>query len=783
MSDTDSVSGDVNKPVDNDYSVAQNNLQEEKQQAPANDTPLNISDVLGENTEDSAMESAGDSAVAEGAEDSGKTDNLNNEKNKNENPEDTVADQQAETVENNNDNDITPTASTQDVAVAQGDEQADNAQEDKDDDGAGFGDLGLTPEVLDAVRAVGFTSPSPIQEQTIPLLMAGEDVVGLAQTGTGKTAAFALPILSRLNLKSRKPQALVLAPTRELALQVAESFEDFAEKMGGVNILPIYGGQPYGAQLSGLRRGAHVVVGTPGRVIDHLQKGSLDISELRFMVLDEADEMLNMGFQEDVERILEDTPEEKQVALFSATMPSAIRHLSKRYLNEPQEVTVKSTQRTAENIEQDYLIVHHREKLDALTRILEVTDFDAMIMFVRTKNDTEELAERLRARGFEAAAINGDIAQAQRERTVDQLKDGRLDILVATDVAARGLDVERITHVFNYDIPRDTESYVHRIGRTGRAGRSGRAVLFVTPRERRMLKSIERATKSRLNEIELPSVDQVNEARKAKFNRELTKNLEDPQVSVFRELVTTYAEENGVTLEDIAAALAAGAQGGEKFLMEEAPRREHKRRSDDRYGDADRRGGGAYRSFKERFNKPAPRFTDRNGNEMEVYRLSVGHRQRVRPGAIVGALANEGGLNSRDFGRISIFSEHSLVELPADLPKQVFEALDQTRVSGQLINIEPDPGAPKGRPGSHRGNRRDRDDRRGGYRDDRGRGDRRGGGRFDRDRDRGGRGRGRGHHNRFEDSRGDRRGGGRHRDDRGFEGRGGRGDKRRGGRY
>src|SRR5699024_6992999 len=493
MSDTDSVSGDVNKPVDNDYSVAQNNLQEEKQQAPTNDTPLYISDVLGENTEDSAMESAGDSAVAEGAEDSGKTDNLNNEKNKNENPEDTVADQQAETVEKNND--TTPTASSQDDVVAQ-----DNEQENKDDDGAGFGELGLSPEVFDAVRAVGFTKPSPIQEQTIPLLMAGEDVVGRAQTGTGKTAAFALPILSRLNLKSRKPQALVLAPTRELALQVAESFEDFAEKMGGVNILPIYGGQPYGAQLSGRRRGADVVVGTPGRVIDHLQKGSLDSSELRVMVLDEADEMLNMGFQEDVERILEDTPEDKQVALFSATMPSAIRHLSKRYLNEPQEVTVKSTQRTAENIEQDYLIVHHREKLDALTRILEVTDFDAMIMFVRTKNDTEELAERLHARGYEAAAINGDIAQAQRERTVDQLKDGRLDILVATDVAARGLDVERITHVFNYDIPRDTESYVHRIGRTGRAGRSGRAVLFVTPRERRMLKSIERATKSRLNE-------------------------------------------------------------------------------------------------------------------------------------------------------------------------------------------------------------------------------------------------------------------------------------------
>ncbi len=741
MSDTENVAGDVNKPVVDENSVSQNNLQGETNGAPESDAPLNVSDVLGES-----------SSVAEVAEASGNADGLQNEENQEEPEQDSKGEapaQETTTVEPE-DADKNAESETKPVEDKAEENKAEAKSAEKKN---GFDGLGLADEVLDAVKAVGFEKPSPIQAQTIPLLMKGEDVVGLAQTGTGKTAAFALPILSRIDKKSRRPQALVLAPTRELALQVAESFQSFADNLGDVNILPIYGGQPYGAQLSGLRRGAHVVVGTPGRVIDHLQKGSLDISELRFMVLDEADEMLNMGFQEDVERILEDTPAEKQVALFSATMPSSIRRLSKRYLNNPQEVTVKSTQRTAENIEQDYLIVHHREKLDALTRILEVTDFEAMIMFVRTKNDTEELAERLRARGFDASAINGDIAQAQRERTVDQLKDGRLDILVATDVAARGLDVERITHVFNFDIPNDTESYVHRIGRTGRAGRSGRAILFVTPRERRMLKSIERATKSRLNEIELPTVDQVNEAHKAKFSTALTKSLEDPQVEVFRELIKEYVEKNEVELEDVAAALAAGAQNGEEFLMKEPSKRERRQRRDgDRYGDEGRSGGGAYRPMEERFNKPAPRITDRSGKELEVFRLSVGHRQRVRPGAIVGALANEGGLNSRDFGRISIFAEHSLVELPADLPRQVFESLDQTRISGQLINIEPDPGAPNGRPGSHRRDRRDRDDRRGGFRDDRRGG--RGRGRFDADRDdRRGRGRGR-----FDSDGGGRRG-------------------------
>ena len=723
MSKTENVTGDVNEPV-NVNSETQTELRNERV---SNDAPLDVSDVLGEEPTN----------VSDEAVDSENADNAENVKN--------------ETAEN---------------------EEAEKPATKTN----GFDNLGLPDNVLQAVSKVGFEEPSPIQAETIPVLMQGQDVVGLAQTGTGKTAAFALPILSRIDLSAREPQALILAPTRELALQVAESFQSFAEHLGGIHVLPIYGGQSYGVQLSGLRRGAQVIVGTPGRVIDHLSKGSLNISNLRFLVLDEADEMLNMGFQEDVERILEDTPEDKQVALFSATMPNGIRRLSRQYLNDPQEITVKASQRTNKNIEQDYLLVNHRNKLDALTRILEVTEFEAMIMFVRTKNETEELAERLRARGFNAAAINGDIAQAQRERTVDQLKDGRLDILVATDVAARGLDVERITHVFNYDIPHDTESYVHRIGRTGRAGRSGRAILFVTPRERRLLKAIERATKSQLNEIELPTVDEVNESRKEKFREAVTENLDDPQAAMFGEMVREYAEINDVSLDKIAAALAVQLQAGEEFLLKELPKSERpqrKRDREDRYGDDNRSGGGSFRPFNERFNKEAPRVADRNGNELAVYRLGVGHRQRVRPGAIVGAIANEAGLNSKDFGRISIFSEHSLIELPADLDNDVFRQLDDTRVSGVLINIEPDPGAPAGRPASHnRGDRRDDRGGRGGRRDDR-RDDRRGGGRNFRDRDdRGGRG----------DRRDDRRGGGRNfrdRDDRGGRGnRGGRDDRR-----
>lgn len=560
----------------------------------------------------------------------------------------------------------------------------------------GFADLGLPDDIQKAVSKVGFTEPSPIQSETIPLLMQGRDVVGLAQTGTGKTAAFALPILARIDAEKRHPQALVLAPTRELALQVADSFQSFADHLGKLEILPIYGGQAYGIQLSGLRRGAQIIVGTPGRVIDHLEKGSLDISQLEYLVLDEADEMLNMGFQEDVERILEDTPENKQVALFSATMPNGIRRLSKNYLDNPAEVTVKAQARTNDNISQRYLMIPHRAKMAAFTRILEVIDSDAIIVFCRTKQETEEVAEKLSDRGFNAAAINGDIAQNQRERTVDQLKDGRLDILVATDVAARGLDVERITHVINYDIPRDTESYVHRIGRTGRAGRSGEAILFVTPRERRMLRSIERVTKARLEEMDLPTVEEVNEKRTQKFQQRISNALGDKQMDFFRQLVRDYSQDNDTAMDDIAAAIAVMAQDGKDFLMkdEPLPKADRKERGKGRDRDRGPRGG------KDRGGRGHQ--SDAN---FETYRLDVGKRQNVRPGAIVGAIANEGGLSAKDFGRITIAVGHTLVDLPKNLDPAVLDRLKDTRISGQLINIQKDPGRPP---------RRDRDGRKDG---------------------------------------------------------------------
>lgn len=631
---------------------------------------------------------------------------------------------------------------------------------DDDSDTVTFADMGLAPAVAEAVREVGYEVPSAIQAATIPLVLEGRDVVGLAQTGTGKTAAFALPILSLIDPAVKKPQALILAPTRELALQVAEACITYSSGMPQVNVLPIYGGQAYGIQLSGLRRGAQIIVGTPGRVIDHLKKGTLDLSGLRHLVLDEADEMLAMGFQEDVETILSDTPESTQVALFSATMPSAIRRISQRYLTDPAEVKVAAKTSTAPNITQRYVLVQHRDKLDALTRVLEVEDFDAMIMFVRTKSATEELAERLRARGFSAAPINGDIPQNLRERTIDALKDGRTDILVATDVAARGLDVPRISHVVNYDIPHDTESYVHRIGRTGRAGRSGQALLFVTPRERRMLSQIERATRQPLTEIQLPSVDDVNEMRMAKFAQSITESLEDSNIALFRRLVEDYASEHSVSMADIAAALATQSRNSDEFLMREQERPQRRDRNDDRRERPARDFDGPRQS--------------RSGKNMSQYRIAVGKRNNVKPGSIMGALANEAGLRGGDIGRISIRFDHSLVELPADLPRDQLESMKGIIVGGEEIDIRPDSGAPAGRPSSFRDDRGGRP--RGGHRDDRGgrggyRGgdDRRGGGRSDDRDDRGGRGGYRGGD--------DRRGGPRRDDDRrgggGFRGRSG----------
>ncbi len=574
-----------------------------------------------------------------------------------------------------------------------------------------FAELGVDERVLAAIADVGYESPSPIQAATIPPLLAGRDVVGLAQTGTGKTAAFAIPILMRVDVSARKPRALILAPTRELAIQVAEAFSKYASHIPGLHVLPIYGGQSYGVQLSGLRRGAHVVVGTPGRVIDHLEKGTLDLAELEFLVLDEADEMLKMGFQEDVERILADTPDNKQVALFSATMPSAIRKISKQYMHDPVEITVKSKTTTAANISQRYVQVAHQRKLDALTRIFEVEPFEAMIIFVRTKQATEELAEKLRARGFSAAAINGDIVQAQRERTIGQLKSGAFDILVATDVAARGLDVDRISHVVNYDIPHDTEAYVHRIGRTGRAGRTGEALLFVAPRERHLLKAIERATRQPLTEMQLPTVEDVNAQRVEKFGDSITESLSSSNLALFRRLIEDYEREHDIPLADIAAALAVQARDGVSFLMEpepppppvrerrprdDEPRRERPPRKFDDRGSSDRRSdesgaGGHHR---------------RTGAELATYRISVGKRHHVVPGAIVGAIANEGGLRRSDFGHISIRPDHSLVELPANLPRETLEALRRTRISGVLIQLQLDSGPPGG---AHpRGGRDDR---------------------------------------------------------------------------
>ena len=544
-----------------------------------------------------------------------------------------------------------------------------------------FADLGLSAPVMAAISEVGYETPSPIQAATIPAMLAARDVLGQAQTGTGKTAAFALPLLSRISLDAAKPQALVLAPTRELAIQVAEAFQRYAAKIPGFHALPIYGGQSYYPQLQALKRGVHVVVGTPGRVIDHLERGSLDLSGLTTLVLDEADEMLRMGFIDDVETVLKKTPETRQVALFSATMPPAIRRIAQTYLKDPAEVTIAAKTTTSANIRQRYWFVSGLHKLDALTRILEAEPFDAMIIFARTKAATEELAEKLQARGLAAAAINGDMQQAQREKTIQQLKDGKLDVLVATDVAARGLDVERISHVLNYDIPYDTESYVHRIGRTGRAGRTGDAILFVTPREKGMLRAIERATRQPIQEMQLPSVEAVNDRRVEKFLARITDTLALGDVNEFRPLIEAYERERNVPAIEIAAALAKLVQGDTPLLLAEqrrAPRERDARESGPATRPAPRSAhmqvtGGDAPAHKVRSERPAREFDfkreegdaaprarsfDKPPREkpefgMETFRIEVGHMHGVKPANIVGAIANEAGLESRYIGRTS----------------------------------------------------------------------------------------------------------------------------------
>jgi ATP-dependent RNA helicase DeaD len=539
-----------------------------------------------------------------------------------------------------------------------------------------FADLGLGPAIVEVLASLGYETPTPIQERAVPALLEGRDVVGLAQTGTGKTAAFALPILERIDPSRKQTQALVLAPTRELALQVCEAITSYAARTPGVRVLPVYGGQGYGAQLSGLERGAHVVVGTPGRVMDHLDRGSLDLAGLEHLVLDEADEMLAMGFAEDVERILRDTPEYKQVALFSATMPRQIRSLAKRYLHDPVDnATPQATTSTA-TVRQRWIQVSQHAKLDALTRVLEVESGQGMIVFVRTKRATEELAEKLRSRGFAASAINGDLVQAQRERTIAALRSGELDLLVATDVAARGLDVDRISHVVNYDIPHDPEAYVHRVGRTGRAGRTGEAILFVTPRERRLLAAIEKVSGRPVEEMSIPSVDEVNERRTARFAQAITDSMGSPQFLTFRALVEEYARDHEVDMADVAAALAVMGTADKEFLLRPDPPKAQRVERE--------------RPPRDRERPPRPTSTG-----FTAYRIAVGKRHKIGPSAVVGALANEGGLRRSDFGKITIGVEHTIVELSSDVPDAVFDALANTRISGKRIDIRPDAGPPR----------------------------------------------------------------------------------------
>ena len=564
-----------------------------------------------------------------------------------------------------------------------------------------FTDLGLSDSVLKAIQNVGYEAPSPIQAAAIPVLLAGGDIVGMAQTGTGKTAAFALPLLSRIDVKHNEPQVLVLAPTRELAIQVAEAFQKYAADIPGFHVLPIYGGQDMSTQLRQLKRGVHVVVGTPGRVMDHLRRGSLNLDNLKSLVLDEADEMLRMGFIDDVEWILEHIPESRQTALFSATMPREIRNVAEKYLTNPQEIKIASNQSTGDNIEQVYWMVSGTNKLDALTRILEVEPFEGMIIFVRTKTATVELAEKLEARGYSAAPINGDMNQQLRERTIDRLKSGKLDILIATDVAARGIDVERVSHVVNYDIPYDSEAYVHRIGRTGRAGRTGKAILFVAPREKRLLFTIEKATRKPITLMELPSGATVTKHRIDQFTQQITNALtEQPDLSFFNDLLAEYSNKNDVSPESIASALAYLLQKERPLQVKFADVKPERSRDDrsERGGERSARGErsrddrGGRDSRDSRDSKPRRDRSERSDENMQRYRIEVGRNHEARPGDIVGAIANEAGIESRFIGHIKLHDEFSTVDLPAGMPKEVLAQLKKVRVRNRPLNISVDKG-------------------------------------------------------------------------------------------
>ena len=543
-----------------------------------------------------------------------------------------------------------------------------------------FIDLGLTEEILNALNDLGFTKPSPIQSECIPLLLNGEDVLGMAQTGSGKTAAFSIPFLMKVDPELKAPQVLVLAPTRELAIQVAEACTDYAKYMKGVKVVALYGGQRYDVQLRALKQGPQIVVGTPGRLLDHLNRKTLDLSNLQGLVLDEADEMLRMGFIDDVESIMAAIPDDHQTALFSATMPAPIRRITKRFMHHPQEVQIKSTNQTAPDIDQSYWLVRGVRKNEALIRFLEAEDFDAAIIFVRTKSATLEVADVLEQHGYNSAALNGDMTQQLREQTLDRLRNGRLDILIATDVAARGLDVERISLVINYDITLDSESYVHRIGRTGRAGRAGRAVLFVDSRERRLLRNIEQTIKKSIPEVQLPNKELLEQRRLAKFSQRVAQEIEAADLDNYREILPKLLQSDQTDMETLAAALLKLAQGERPLILPPDPEFKPSRTERDRYERGERRLKGDKRETPKRRER-------RDVGEMDLYRIEVGKENGVDVRNIVGAIANEGNISSRYIGNIKLYEKYSTVELPKDMPNDLLRHFETVRVMNIPMNM------------------------------------------------------------------------------------------------
>jgi ATP-dependent RNA helicase DeaD len=559
-----------------------------------------------------------------------------------------------------------------------------------DKENISFSDLGLKSEILKSINSLGYETPSPIQASSIPAILNGSDILGQAQTGTGKTAAFALPLLCGVDTKDKNIQILVLVPTRELAIQVAEAIFKYGKFLKSLHVTPIYGGQDYGVQLRSLSRGSQVVVGTPGRTMDHMRRGTLKLDSLKALVLDEADEMLNMGFLSDVEWVLEQTPSQRQIALFSATMPREIAKIAKKYLNEPEIISIKVKTTTAETIRQRYWMVSGMHKIDALTRILESESFDAMIIFVRTKNITVELANKIESRGFRAVAINGDIAQNTRERSIQRLKSGKVDILVATDVAARGLDVDRISHVINYDIPYDTESYVHRIGRTGRAGKNGDAILFVSPRERNFLFAIEKATRQKIERMKLPSAEVINDKRVENFKTKLTNTLEINGLEKYQKIVEQYQSEHDIPFIEIAAALAKMSGDNDSLFLEDKKERyvEENFESDYQRGRRDngRRDNG--RRDRDRSKSRGRREQREPDSGMDRFKIEVGRKDSVKPGNIVGAIANEIDLDSKNIGKIEILDNHSTVDLPNDLPEKSLSKLRNIWICNKKTNIQ-----------------------------------------------------------------------------------------------